>query len=269
MKIQVNGFETQVTTGGRALDDPALDHKAPVMVLVHGAGMDSSVWFLQTRYLAYKGIRVAAVDLPGHGRSQGQALNSIEEMADWLAEFLDVADLKGSHLVGHSMGTFVALETARRHPGTAASLVLMGTAGAMPVHPELLAAATDDVDRAAALMTGWSHARSSHLSPHPTPGLSMTGGARALVGRSQPGVLASDLAACASYDGAESAAHACDVPIQIVMGEADKMTPAKAGAALASATKAASITITNAGHMMMIEQSAEVRTALVDWVRAS
>ena len=84
--------------------------------LIHGAGMDSTVWQLQTRYLAYRGFRAVAVDLPAHGHSEGDPLASIEAMADWVARFVEAAGFESVHVVGHSMGTFIALELASRYP---------------------------------------------------------------------------------------------------------------------------------------------------------
>ena len=57
-----------------------------------------------------------APDLPGHGRSSGTPLPTIAEMADWTAALLDAAGAPKAQLVGHSMGSLIALETAARHP---------------------------------------------------------------------------------------------------------------------------------------------------------
>ena len=100
---------------------------------MHGAGSDRTGWQLQTRWFAHHVYRAAAVDLPGHGGSDGPALRTITDMADWLATAIAAMDLAPAHVVGHSMGTFVALETAARHPEVTRSLVLLGTAAAMPV----------------------------------------------------------------------------------------------------------------------------------------
>lgn len=247
------------STGG-VEPDPSL----PVVVLVHGAGMDSTVWSLQTRYLAHRGFRVLAVDLPGHGLSEGDTLKSISEMAAWLGDFLEAAGVERAHLVGHSMGTFIALELAAAQPQLVTSLVLMGTAPGMPVHPQLLEDAEHNLAAAAALMVAWSHAKPAHVGPNPTPGLWMLGGARALVERSKPGVLASDFRACAAYDGALGAAAKVQCASTVFVGSADKMTPAKGGRALAKALVNSSVVqFDNAGHMMMIEQAKLVKQSLV------
>ena len=59
---------------------PILESFRPDVVLVHGAGMDRTVWTLQARYLAHHGRNVLALDLPGHGRSGGAPLASIGDI---------------------------------------------------------------------------------------------------------------------------------------------------------------------------------------------
>lgn len=86
MEITVNGEKAHAATGGKTAPDGA-----PVLILIHGAGMDGTVWQLQSRYLAHRDIRVLAIDLPGHGQSKGWALTSIDAMADWVASFMDAA----------------------------------------------------------------------------------------------------------------------------------------------------------------------------------
>ncbi len=264
MIVSVDGYEAHASTGGVELagDDP-------VVLLVHGAGMDSTVWQLQTRYLAHRGFRAVAVDLPAHGRSEGKPLASVEDMTDWVARFVEAAGFGAAHAVGHSMGTFVALELASRHADITSSITLCGTATAMPVHPDLLAAAEHDLAAAAALMAAWSHAKPAHLGLNPTPGLWMLGGARALVENGAPGVLAADFRACMSYTGAEEAAAAATCPATVVIGLGDKMTPPKSGRALAAALGSPHVVeLPDTGHMMMIEHPRAVKRAILDTVTA-
>src|SRR5580704_13089924 len=111
MQLSVNGIDTFVATGGRSFD-PSL----PAVVLLHGAGFDHSTWALHSRWFAHHGYAVLAPDLPGHGRSAGQPLATIAEMAEWTAALLDAASARPAKLIGHSMGSLIALETAARHP---------------------------------------------------------------------------------------------------------------------------------------------------------
>jgi pimeloyl-ACP methyl ester carboxylesterase len=263
MIVTVNGAVAHASTGGVALAG-----SDPVVLLIHGAGMDSTVWQLQTRYLAHRGFRALAVDLPGHGRSEGAALKTVEEMADWVAQFIAAAGLGAVHVVGHSMGTFIALQLASRYAGLTMSITLCGTATGMPVHPDLLDAADNDLPAAAALMAAWGHAKPAHVGVNPTPGLWMVGGAIALVENSGPGVLATDFRACIAYQNAAAAAAATTCPATVVIGLGDKMTPPKSGRALAAAlAEARLIELADTGHSMMTENPRAIKQAILESVR--
>ena len=117
MQLSVNGAETFVATGGREFDT-----SLPTIVLLHGAGFDHTTWALHSRWFAHHGYGVLAPDLPGHGRSVGAPLSTIADMADWTAALLDAAGAAKARLVGHSMGSLIALETAARHPAKVSAL---------------------------------------------------------------------------------------------------------------------------------------------------
>ena len=114
----------------------------PLCFLVHGAGMDRTVWNLQTRYLAHHGYTALAVDLPGHGASTGELIPSVDQMANWLSEIIEHLDMGPARVIGHSMGSLIGIELAAKSPLNVDRLVLMGTALSMPVHPDLLQAAS-------------------------------------------------------------------------------------------------------------------------------
>src|SRR3979490_277768 len=133
MQMSVNGIETFVATGGREFD-----LSQPTIVLLHGAGFDHTTWALHSRWFAHHGYSVLAPDLPGHGRSSGAALPTIADMADWTAALIDAAGAAKARLIGHSMGSLIALETSARHPDKVSGLGLIGTAATMTVGPALL-----------------------------------------------------------------------------------------------------------------------------------
>src|SRR4249919_3894281 len=110
MRIELSGKTVYAYTGTK----PLIPGQRSVM-FIHGAANDHSVWALQSRYFAYHGFNVLAVDLPGHGRSAGPALPDIEDMAAWTIGVLDAAGMASAALVGHSMGSLIALEAAARH----------------------------------------------------------------------------------------------------------------------------------------------------------
>ena len=260
METLIDGRVVRCATGGRGIDGDE-----PAVVLVHGAGGDRTVWQLQTRWIAHHGYRAAAVDLPGHGGSEGPAPASIEAMGEWLAGATEALGLAPAHLVGHSMGTFVVLEAAAQRPEVARSLVLLGTAGAMPVHPALQSAADADDPVAGRLITSWGIGSRAHTGGHASPGMWLIGGNTSLLDRAPPGVLAGDLAACNAYDGAETAAARVQCPVTLVLGREDKMTPNRAAAPMIEAFgdgRATTVYIDRVGHFLQIESPIPVRRAI-------
>jgi len=264
MQVAVDGQRSFIQTGGQPLDP-----EKPTVVFLHGAGMDHSVWGQQTRYFAHRGYSVAAVDLPGHGRSTGAALTDIGAMADWVAALLDAIEVQRAALVGHSMGALVALEAAARQGPRVAALALLGSAARMPVHPALLDAARNDLSKAADLIAAWGHGARAHLGGNIASGIWLIRGAVQLLRRSAPGVLATDLEACNAYQGALQAAERVGCPTLLVVGSADKMTPMKAAMPLGEAiTHANTVIIPDGGHMIMLEEPAQTLSALRTFLAA-
>jgi len=258
MQLAVNGNDTFIATGGQAFD-PTL----PTVLFLHGAGMDHTAWALHDRWFAHHGHNVLAPDLPGHGRSPGALLPTIAEMADWTAALLDAAGAKSAKLIGHSMGSLIALETAARHPAKVSDLVLVATSAAMTVGPDLLKAAEANDHAAVDMVSIWGLGQAAGLGGSLAPGLWMHGGAQRLLERCEAGVLFNDLSACNAYQNAVAAAATIKVPATLVLGERDMMTPAKAGQALAAALPGSrTVVLAGAGHMMMAERPDELLAAL-------
>ena len=258
MQLSVNGFDTFVATGGRDFD-----RSLPTMVLLHGAGFDHSSWALHSRWFAHHGYGVLAPDLPGHGRSSGAPLPTIADMADWTADLIDAAGVAKARLVGHSMGSLIALETAARHPAKVSALSLIGTAATMTVGPDLLKAAEANDRSAIDMVSIWGLGFQAELGGSLGPGLWMHSGAQRVLEQCRPGVLFNDLRACNAYQNALAAAAGVTVPTTFILGERDMMTPAKAGKMLAAALpNARTILLRGAGHMMMSERPDELLAAL-------
>jgi pimeloyl-ACP methyl ester carboxylesterase len=258
MQLSVNGEDIFIATGGREFD-PAL----PAIVFLHGAGFDHTTWALHSRWFAHHGYGVLAPDLPGHGRSSGAPLPAIADMADWTAALLDVAGAAKARLVGHSMGSLVALETAARHPARVSALSLIGTAATMTVGPDLLRAAEANDHSAIDMVSIWGLGFQAELGGSLAPGLWMHYGAERVLEKCRPGVLFNDLSACNCYQNALAAAAKITMPTTLILGERDIMTPARAGKVLAAALPdSRTIVLRGAGHMMMVERPDELLAAL-------
>ena len=260
MRLAVQGRAAYAYTGGKPFASDG-----PCVVFVHGALNDHSVWTLLARWYAHHGYRVLAVDQPGHGRSEGPPLASVEALADWLLAVLDAAGVQRAHLVGHSMGSLIALEAAGRAPERADALVMVGTAYPMKVSDTLLATARDDPARAIAMVNAFSHSSLAGKPSYPGPGAWLRGGANALMHRMQDGhdgnLFEHDFRVCDAYAGGLEAAGRVACKATLLVGTRDVMTPPKAAQALAAALRATVVRIIS-GHALMQEAPDAVLNAV-------
>jgi pimeloyl-ACP methyl ester carboxylesterase len=261
MIFDVGGKQVFAATGGQPVRPDR-----PIAVFLHGAGMDHSVWTLPARYVAHHGGTALALDLPGHGKSEGPALSSIAEMAAWVLRALDAQKIGRAFFVGHSMGALIGLEIARAHPERVAGLMLVGFAPKMPVHPDLLAAAQRNDPKAAELIASWGFGPAGQVGGNRTPGLAMLPLGLRLIQRAPAGTLHADLAACDAYRAPDAAA--ITVLVLLLQGMADRMTPAKAAKAFVEAIAQSDIRMLDGiGHMVMAEAPDAVTAALRDFIR--
>ena len=236
------------------------------IVFLHGAAHDHGVWAWQSRYFAHHGCNVLAADLPGHGRSGGEALPSVEAIAGWIPKLLDAAGAKRAALVGHSLGALAVLDAAARHPARVDKIVLVGPAAPMTVSEELQDAAGRDDHVAYEMINGWSFSAARQLGGNAVPGLWMTGNAMRLMERTRPGVLAADLAACHGYTNGNVAAAAVRCPALVVTGARDLMAPPKNAQGLIAALRDVRVVeLAGSGHALMAEEPDAVLDALRDF----
>ncbi len=261
MNVLIDGKAAYAYTGGKPLDNTR-----PGIVFVHGALHDHGAWIQQTRYLAHHGFAVMAVDLPGHGRSEGPPLGVVAA-GRWVAEFVKAAGLQRVALAGHSMGSLIALEAAARLGEHPSHLFMLGTAYPMKVSAQLLELSQRDPLKAIDLVNTLSISSIASKPSHPGPGFWLHGANRALMRRTQRGwtggnLFHFDFAACDAYAGLEPAATALRCATTLILGERDQMTSPKAVAPLIAALKPQVQTLP-AGHSLMAEAPDGVLNVLV------
>jgi pimeloyl-ACP methyl ester carboxylesterase len=262
MRVAVAGQPVYAYTGSRAFDSAL-----PTIVFVHGAAHDHGVWALQSRYFAHHGRNVLAVDLPGHGRSEGEPLASVAAIADWLVALLDSLAIERAALVGHSLGALAVLDAAGHHPRRVQRIALLGPSVPMPVSEDLLDAARRDDHLALELIIGWSFSAADQLGGNRLPGVWMTGNAMRLMERLRPGVLYVDLRACHDYADGLAAAAGVRGPALLILGQRDLMAPTKNAAALVAALhEKRVVTIPDCGHSLMAEAPDTVLDALREFL---
>ncbi|GKS89128.1 alpha/beta hydrolase [Acidovorax sp. SUPP2539] len=269
MRITVNGHGTYCYTGGKAFDAAK-----PTVVFIHGVLNDHSVWALQSRYFANHGWNVLALDLPGHCRSEGDAPESVEQAAGFIAALLDAAGVARAALVGHSWGSLIALEAAARLQDRITHLVLVGTAYPMKVSPALIESALNTPEKALRMVNVFS--RSTLASPSGAGfwayGAGMALGRRVLRSNPAVNVFHRGFLACDRYAGGEAAIAQITCPVLFALGAHDQMTNPKAAQGLIAAARAAgkAVQVANlpVGHHQMTEAPDATLFAIRDFLAA-
>ena len=255
-RVVVDGIGVRHARRGAAQGVPVL--------FIHGFGGDLDNWLFNIDALA-ETAPVYALDLPGHGQSVKSARPAgLDLMVSTVIAFMDHLGIGRAHLAGHSMGGLVAGTLAARHPDRAASVTLICAAG---LGPEINADYIDGFVQA----TGRRDLK---------PVLAHLFNDQSLVSRAMvedllkykrldgvPDFLA-ELAGNLFRQGRQAeqlaeALAASGVPAQVIWGEADAVIPAAHAAALPGAQVSV---IPDAGHMVQMEQSAEVNRLIRDFI---
>ncbi len=261
----VAGRAAYAYTGG-----VAFDAALPCVVFIHGALHDHSGFTLLARWFAHHGHAVLAPDLPGHGRSAGPPLADVAALADWIVALLDAASVPRAALVGHSLGSLIALDAAARAPDRVSHLGLIGSVAPMPVSAALLQAAQDAPLQAIDLVNRLSIAGWASKPSYPGPGMWLHGSNRALMrrvlnGRHAAGCAVNlfhhDFSLCDRYARGLQAAAEVRCPSLMVLGRDDQMTPPRAARPLAEALRAEVVSVPG-GHLQMAEAPDAVLAAL-------
>lgn len=258
MNLQLAGDNVYCYTNSREMDP-----QRNSIVFVHGSGMDHTVWTLFARHFARHGHNVIALDLPGHGRSTGAAKRSIEEMSDWIIAVLDALKLERAAIVGHSLGSLVALDCAARHPTRVSAVALVGTTAPMPVSDAILEASAANDPSAFHMLTEFGYSKAHLYGGNSNPGMWMVGSTLRLFERSAPGVLYADMQACNNYQQGLARAALIQCPVLVVMGEGDRLTPRRGAQALLDALPQPRVSVLKgAGHTLMTEAPNELLDTL-------
>jgi pimeloyl-ACP methyl ester carboxylesterase len=190
-------------------------------------------------------------------RSAGPALTSVEAMADWLLAVMDAAGVRRAALVGHSMGSLVALAAAAQAPERATALAMLGTCVPMPVPQALLDLSKSDPLVAIDRVVTFSFSTLAAKPSYPGPGVWLRGASRALMrqvlaAQADGDLFHTDFTACNGYSAGLQAAASVTCPSHLLLGQFDQMTHPKGARTVAEALKAQVHTVP-AGHHLMAE----------------
>lgn len=230
----------------------------PPIVLIHGAGGSHLHWPAPIRRLP--GYPTYALDLPGHGKSEGRGQQSIDAYTQSVLDWMHAIELRQAIFVGHSMGGAIAISMGIHHPEHVLGLGLIGSGARLKVAPVLLETASREETFPATIETIVKWAFDSQTNPK------LVELAAKQMTKTRPSVLHSDFVACNAFNTMETLEN-LSIPALVLCGESDKLTPARYSQYLADHIPNAEINIIlNAGHMVQLEKPEQVADALVDFV---
>ncbi|HYT37869.1 MAG TPA: alpha/beta fold hydrolase [Acidimicrobiia bacterium] len=260
------------TVGGLAIHylDEGTGEQA--VVFVHGFPFQASMWEPQIPVALEAGRRAVAPDLPGFGGSDvpaDRSAYSIDGYADLVSALVDRLGLGRVVLVGLSMGGYIALAVARRHPEILAALVLADTR-ADPDTPEGRQARSDQQAR---LDEG------ADVTPL-VDGLLTRVLAEASPRHAEVAARLGDMMRSTARDGWAGALEAMkqrsdqtdllpriSVPVLVVVGESDVLAPPDVAQAMAKAIPGARLEVVpDAGHVSNLENPDVFNRALADFL---
>lgn len=238
-------------------DDPA----TPPMLLIHGAGGSHLHWAPDIRRL--NGFRVIALDLPGHGKSDGIGRQTIQDYVDAVQDFMDEMDLPPVVIVGHSMGSAIAMQMTLDAPDRVLALVMVSGGSRLRVNPSIMENAANPATFPLAVKTINEWAFGSDADPR-----LRELAANRMEKETRPTVLHGDFLACNDFNATERLAE-IKKPTLIICGSDDKMTPFKHSLALHGAIPGSDLVeIEGAGHMVGLEKPHEVAEALEEFMNS-
>lgn len=222
------------------------------LVLVHGAGGTHQKWAGQLEE-GVEGWSVAALDLPGHGASSGSALESASDYAAVLVDFIEQSAMpRPLILCGHSMGAIIVLQTALNYPDQVDGLVLIGAGARMPVNPQMLEQ----------LAQGTFDTGFLKIAYGPDTPAELVQAELEQMARVPQQQLFIDFNACNNFDVSGRLGE-INIPVLILVGDKDKMTPLKASQYLDENIQNSVLHIVNgSGHHPMLEKKAETNQAI-------
>ena len=227
-----------------------------MLLLVHGAGNNCGVW---EEFASYLGLPWVAVDLPGHGKSGGDGFESISDYARSVADFVESLKVKDVVLVGHSMGGAIVQAVMAENPSWLKAGVLVSTGPKLKVNPAIFEGLEREPEATIGKVARWAVAKGA-----PEDVVERT---RAIFSSAPVEVVIKDFRACDAFDG-EGLCSSVKVPVLVVVGSEDVMTPPKLSKRLVELIPEARLeVIEGAGHMLQLERPKELARVIVDFVK--
>ena len=227
------------------------------VLCIHGAGGNCRHWAHQVAMCDDWGYRIIAVDLPGHGHSAGEPMDSINAYSCFVEELIHLFGLEEPILAGHSMGGAIAMELALRQPTMLSGLILIGTLDQFAVAPWLLES----------LQSGVMPLSFIRLAYHKNVDEKLLDQAIQEAEASSVSTYLTDFLACQSFR-LSAAGEKPHIPCLVLFGADDRLTPVDKAKDLTRFFPGCQLAVVpEAGHMVMLEQKEKVNKIIRDFLQ--
>ena len=248
--------EKQNTVGYIAGQRP-LDPDKATIIFIHGAGGAAVFWQTQVDGLAGR-VNTVALDLPGHGRSDGSGRQQIADYARVVADFIRQIEVSQPVVCGLSMGGAIAQQLMLDEPDLVKAGILISTGARLKVAPAIFEAIENDyqgfVD-----MLGRFGASPKTDPARLEPFKQQTAACAAQITRD-------DFLACNAFDVTGELGK-IRLPVLIITAEDDRLTPARYGEFLAeNIPDAVRVHIMDAGHIVALEKPEEINRVITGFL---
>lgn len=248
--------------------------EGPALLLIHGFPFDRAMWRFQVGPLTAAGYRVVVAELPGFGRTEevgktDPPLESVDDMAASLVRLLDRLRIAKVVPVGFSMGGYVALAVAAQAPDRLSGLALVDTraeADSSEARHKRDATIADVVAHGTRALATAMLANQLSEATRKDERL-LVEEVRAMMLRQPKATVAAALKAMRDRPDRRELLKQLRVPVLVVVGEHDPITPPAAAQVIADSSKDAELVVVpGAAHLSPMERPQELNEALIAWL---
>ncbi|MFZ5569330.1 MAG: alpha/beta fold hydrolase [Thermodesulfobacteriota bacterium] len=244
--LKTSGIEFEA---GRWPLDPARD----TIVFIHGSGGTNILWRSQVEMLAGS-FNTVALNLPGHGNSDGHGLNRIEDYAQSVSQFIRSIEVNMPVICGLSIGGAIVLQLLIEQRERCKAGIVVNAGARLKVMPLIFEMVEKDYQGFVTSM--YTFGVSQKTAPSLLKPLADS------MSACPPAVTLCDFTACNTFDVMDRLGK-IDVPVLVLTASDDQLTPGKYGRFLAERIQTAEIVnIEDAGHLAPVEKPEEVARAI-------
>ncbi|MGC9101715.1 MULTISPECIES: alpha/beta fold hydrolase [Desulfurella] len=224
------------------------------IIFIHGSGATKQTWKHQLKATLPNYTKIA-IDLIGHGNSQGNGYSSIDDYVEFIKSFIEALNLKNVTLCGHSMGGAIVLLFSLKYPQLIDKIIIAGSGAKLKVHQDILKATLEGANYA----VDWAYCEHTKKE--------LIEEAESEFNNTNKIVRYNDFLACNEFDIMQKV-NQIDKPALVIVGSCDKLTPIKYAQYLKDNIKHSQmVIIQNAGHMSMWEKPDDFNKAICNFLQ--